>query len=347
MTAISGIGVSQELIQAFSAAVETKNIRFIKVVIHNESLVPAASFNVSGSLEDDLAQLGSHLDDSDPCYILARLDDPTSEWFTIAYVPDTASVRNKMLYASTRNSLTKSLGSTVFTDSIFATSKGDITPEAYAAHKRHLAAPQPMSAREQEIADIRAAEREAGVVYEGSRAKQNHLGQGTVGYQWSPEAEDAVKRLGDGEGNHVVVLQIDVSAETLVLGADSDAEVDTLRTLIPTSDPSFSLFAWSNTHSATGRDVVFIYSCPSSSPIKYRMVYSSGALLIFREAKTLLESTSNFSLAARKIETSDPSEITEAYLKQELGFSEGIGNDSYNSGTRAAFTRPKGPGRRR
>lgn len=111
-----------------------------------------------------------------------------------------------MLYASTRNSLTKSLGSTVFTDSIFATSKGDITPEAYAAHKRHLAAPQPMSAREQEIADIRAAEREAGVVYEGSRAKQNHLGQGTVGYQWSPEAEDAVKRLGDSEGNHVVVL---------------------------------------------------------------------------------------------------------------------------------------------
>lgn len=35
MSAISGIGVSQELIQAFSAAVETKNIRFIKVVIHN------------------------------------------------------------------------------------------------------------------------------------------------------------------------------------------------------------------------------------------------------------------------------------------------------------------------
>lgn len=58
--------------------------------------MPAASFDVSGSLEDDLAQLSSHLDDSDPCYILARLDDPTSEWFTIAYVPDTASVRNKV-----------------------------------------------------------------------------------------------------------------------------------------------------------------------------------------------------------------------------------------------------------
>lgn len=113
---------------------------------------------------------------------------------------------DKMLYASTRNSLTKSLGSTVFTDGIFATSKAEITPKAYAAHKRHLAAPKPMSAREQEIADIRAAEREAGVVYEGSRARHNHLGQGKVGYHWSAEAEDAVKRLGNGEGNHVVVL---------------------------------------------------------------------------------------------------------------------------------------------
>jgi len=64
--------------------------------IQADSLVPAASFDVSGSMEDDLAQLGSYLDDNDPCYILARLDDPTSEWLAIAYVPDTASVRNKV-----------------------------------------------------------------------------------------------------------------------------------------------------------------------------------------------------------------------------------------------------------
>ncbi|KAL4075398.1 hypothetical protein V8B97DRAFT_1575866 [Scleroderma yunnanense] len=347
MTAISGIGVSEELTQAFSTAVETKNTRFIIIVIRNESLVPVVSVDVAGSLEDDLGQLGAHLDDKDPCYILTRLDDPASEWLAIAYVPEIASVRDKMLYASTRNSLTKSLGSTVFTDSLFATSKADVTPEAYAAHKRHLAAPKPLSAREQEIADIKAAEREAGVVYEGSRARQNHLGQGKVGYQWSSEAEDAVRRLGNSEGNHLVVLQIDISTETVVLNADSNVEANTLSTLIPTSEPSFSLFAWSNTYSTTGRDIVFIYSCPSSSLIKYRMVYSSGALVIFRESKALLDSTSNFSLAPRKLETSDPSELSETYLKQELGFSGGPGNNSNDSGTKAAFMRPRGPTRRR
>lgn len=111
-----------------------------------------------------------------------------------------------MLYASTRNGLTKSLGSTVFTDSLFATSKSDVTPDAYAAHKRHQTAPKPLSAREQEIADIRAAEREAGASYEGSRVRQNHLGNQEVGYTWGKDAREAVGELRAGEGSRLVVL---------------------------------------------------------------------------------------------------------------------------------------------
>ena len=40
----------------------------------------------------------------------------------------------QMLYASTWLSPLKSLGSSLYTDSIFATSKADLTPEAYDAH---------------------------------------------------------------------------------------------------------------------------------------------------------------------------------------------------------------------
>lgn len=111
-----------------------------------------------------------------------------------------------MLYASTRNALTKSLGSTVFTDSLFATSKSDVTPDAYAAHKRHQAAPKPLSAREQEMADIRTAEREASATYEGSRARQNHLGNQEVGYTWVEDAREAVGELRAGEGSRLVIL---------------------------------------------------------------------------------------------------------------------------------------------
>lgn len=109
-----------------------------------------------------------------------------------------------MLYASTRASLFKAIGSTLFTDTVFATSKADLTPEAYASHKRHMAAPKPLSAREQEMADVRAAE-SGGAAYEGSRARATHVGTG-VGLHWSQDAEDAIKQLGEGEGSAIVII---------------------------------------------------------------------------------------------------------------------------------------------
>lgn len=102
-----------------------------------------------------------------------------------------------MLYASTRNNLTKALGSAPFTDSIFATSKADVDAAAYASHRASLAAPKPMTAREREMEEIKVAEVKS-AAYDGSRARKSHLG-GRVGFQWSPETEQAVKELGEQE----------------------------------------------------------------------------------------------------------------------------------------------------
>ena len=111
-----------------------------------------------------------------------------------------------MLYASTRNAVTKSLGATLFVDTIFATSKEDLTPTGYAAHKRHLAAPKPMSAREKEMADIKTAEREAsGAPYNVNAARQSPFGAG-VGLKWSSDAEAAVRGLADVTEDHIVTI---------------------------------------------------------------------------------------------------------------------------------------------
>jgi twinfilin-like protein len=160
-----------------------------------------------------------------------------------------------MLYASTRNALTKSLGSSVFTDSIFATCKADVTADAYVKHRKHMAAPKPLSTREQEMADVRAAEREAGGgSYEGSRARQNHLGTG-VGLNWSPEVEEAVKELGSGEESRLLVIvsslwfrlyfmfidsglqSIDTLSETLVLKSAEEISVEQLGSALPATEP--------------------------------------------------------------------------------------------------------------
>ncbi len=190
-----------------------------------ESLVPDGVHSQTGTLGQDLDKLGDLLDDNVPAYILVRLDDPPTEWLAVYYVPDSAKVRDKvctrilrycsaikvvksvqMLYAATRNTLTKSLGSAHFTDNLFASAKDDLNAEAYAKHRRHLAAPKPMSAREKEMEAVKAAEREAGGrSYEGNRARQNHIGQG-VFLKWSSEAEEAIKELATSEDSRLVIL---------------------------------------------------------------------------------------------------------------------------------------------
>lgn len=56
------------------------------------------SLDASGSLQDDLLKLQQDdvLQDDVPAYILARLDEPPTEWLAISYVPDSAKIRDKV-----------------------------------------------------------------------------------------------------------------------------------------------------------------------------------------------------------------------------------------------------------
>lgn len=316
MSATSGIAVSPELASTFADAVSSKNVRFLKISIKNEALVTDATIPLSSTLENDLNRLQSLLDDNIPAYVLVRLDDPPSAWLAVHYVPDSAKIRDKMIYASTRNSVTKSLGATNFVDTIFATSKEDVTPAGYAAHKRHLAAPKPLSAREKEMADIKAAEREAGnAPYNANAARQSPFGFGTtVGLKWSDDVEAAVRNLAEATEDHLVTMIIDPSTETVTLREATATAVDELKNKIPSSIPSFAFFSWSET--SAERRIIFIYSCPSTSPVKHRMLYSSGSASVFQTAKSLLPA---LLLSPRKVETSDPHELDASFLRAELG----------------------------
>ncbi|PSR94052.1 hypothetical protein PHLCEN_2v4480 [Hermanssonia centrifuga] len=370
MSATSGISASPELASAFSEAVAShpipSNSSTLKLVLTSprsaESLVPDASEPPSGSLEEDLDKLGDILEDDIPAYILVRLDNPPTEWLAVFYVPDAAKVRDKMLYASTRNMLTKSLGSAPFTDSIFATSKADLTAAAYDRHRVSLAAPKPMSAREKEMEEMRLAELGAssggnGGGYQGSRARTSHVGTG-VGLNWGSDVEDAVKSLADNQTEQVAVITIDSTTESLVLSAVSDCSAEELGSKLPASEPAYAFFSWQQ---STRRHVVFIYSCPSSSPIKHRMLYSSGSSSVFQTAKSLLLSAGSQPdlLVSRKIETSDPNELNERYLQGELGHvlakgsPDGASANANPSGASTPqpdaekrFAKPRGPARK-
>ncbi|KAJ7261296.1 actin depolymerizing protein [Mycena haematopus] len=330
MSATSGIGVSPELSAEFSRAVDEKQTRFIKVSIQNESLVHDLSVPIRGSLQEDLVQLQDSDDiihEDTPAYLLTKLDDPPSDWLVIYYSPDTARIRDKVQFSCLRilPPLAQVFGSSLFSDSVFATSKADLTPEAYAAHRRHVTAPKPLSASEREMADVRAAEREAGglSVYQGSRARTTHMGK-TIGMPWTADLEDAVKSLNEGDDSVLVVATIDMASENLIL-----------HSISPTAADDSALLSLQTAHPTLGIRLLL----PSSCPVKHRMVYASGFNAVFIAAQTLLADSPS-PLHTRKIETSTPAEIDEAYLRSELDLSSGQGPQ------KKPFARPRGPKRR-
>ena len=71
--------------------------------------------------------------------------------------------------------------------------------------------------------------------------------------------------------------KIDVSKESIELADTSSTEADGLASAISGSEPRYSFFRYS--HDFEGQEqapIVFLYTCPSGSKIKERMLYASS-----------------------------------------------------------------------
>lgn len=83
----------------------------------------------------------------------------------------------------------------------------------------------------------------------------------------------------------------------------------------------------------TSPTLVLIYSCPDSTPLKQRMLYSTNAGGLFRTARQLpafapgavARPTGGARLVfmLRRVETTDPREVDEAFLRAALGLDDG------------------------
>jgi len=278
MSHSSGIPVSEELSAAFGEALIAHTVRFIKVKIVDDQLVPAGSVSTStSSWEDDLDKVPPELDKTAPCYILFRLDEKNVHgylWVLMCYVPDKSLVREKMTYASSRGNLRKQLGSTYFSDEVFGTVPGDFSKKGYKAHVDMQKAETPLTWEERQSQQ----ERES-VQIAGTSSAYIH----GVAFPVLPAATQAIQDLIDGRHNYVQ-LAIDASAEQIILDHASDIELDSLSKEIPTNDqPRFHFFRYDHIHEGEQlKPIIMIFSCPDgsggtkSAPVRLRMLYSSS-----------------------------------------------------------------------
>ena len=153
---LDGFNVApQDIIDAFASTAHNAATRFFVLAIENESLSLLHSEPVTSTFSSDFKQIAQHLKPSEPRYVLIQTEniDAINAWLFIAYVPDHASVRNKMLYASTRASVARQFGESRFRDHYYATTivqhafsvehQEDVTYDAYQKHCVHVGADKP------------------------------------------------------------------------------------------------------------------------------------------------------------------------------------------------------------
>lgn len=120
----------------------------------------------------------------------------------VTYIPDSAPVRQKMLFASTRLTLVRELGSEHFRETIFATTPGELTAAGFEKHDAHASMEAPLTEEEESLGQVKRAEAEAG---QGSGKREIHLSKSLA----MPVAEDALTALeAVGKGERVLVMLV-------------------------------------------------------------------------------------------------------------------------------------------
>lgn len=361
----SGIQVSDDLAKLFADAVSSGDKRIIRVSIENESLVPNGTSPAQDGFEADYKKfIDEYLDTTVPAYIFVRFDEKSStgeyKWLFLCYVPDNAKVRDKMIYASTRATLTRELGDYRFTDNIYGTDKSEFTWDGYKKHLAHKAAEAPLTRREQELVEIKAAEAQTVSDYQGTSTRKAFTPG--IAFPLTEKAIEALSQLTKSKeerSSNFVSLHLD--NEKIDLDSTADVPIDELKNTISKNAPRFTFYIYQS--NGANESLVFIYTCPSNSKIRERMLYSSSKANVINAAENEVSLK-----VVKKFETSDLSDLTSDYFAEELDNQTSRSQQSDSNGgsgastptgsivgdrihmlggTQGGFKRPVAPGRRR
>lgn len=107
-----------------------------------------------------------------------------------------------MLFASTRLTLVRELGSEHFRETIFTTTADELSPAGFDRHDKHTSLDAPLTEEERTLADVKRAEAEAGA---GTGVREIHMSS-TMNMPVKEDALKALADLGRGDGRVLVML---------------------------------------------------------------------------------------------------------------------------------------------
>ena len=204
----SGINVSQELRAAFNELVSSSTHRGLVATIESESVKPIHHIpSTSSDFFSDLSSLRTYLSDTQAAYILLRRHENAPDGYVaVTFVPDSAPVRQKMLFASTRLTLERELGKERFRETLFATELHELEKDGWARHDASKGVQAPLTAEEATLKGVKEAEAEAVGGTEGRRLETG----GKLSMNISEDARAALEELRQPIGGKLVqVVRMD------------------------------------------------------------------------------------------------------------------------------------------
>lgn len=329
MSSQSGISAEQGLVDFLHAPSQgSQGLRIVTAGVSNDF----TSVQLKGAY-DSLSQLQSGLT-NEPLYVFIKdLQKNPNQYVFVSYVPDSSPVKLKMLYASTKNTLVRQIGGnsigkqTLLTDSEDfqdVLESKDVDPQQGAA-----------VLTESERADIEISQQQ----------QRMKLGNRKLVSQSDGTPTSLVFDIKSGDSTinellqrfNVVYCKIDLGTEQIQVVDKSNINDPNQLKILP-EHPSYTLYR-------NGSLNYFIYSCPSGSKVKERMVYASNRLGFINHLKG--QDKLEF---ARIIEIGDPDDLELSLISnssQEEQKQEEAEEASARFASSRKFNKPKGPGRRR
>lgn len=273
------------------------------------------------------------------------------QWLFVSWTPESSSVREKMIYASTKSTAKQEFGGgSIFAD-YFVSSPEDLSLDSvtkWIERKQHIRDGHidmnELSLNEQELHQVKldeaalCADLLAAAI--NSKDKQNQRSLPNIEM---PIADEAISALYDFKLGKSAYVQfsIDPKSETILLEKNEpsdgfDLAKKSIASLTPKDHARYHLISYNHQHNKKQiKATLFVYSIPSSGcPVKERMLYSS----VKNSLLQVIQEESKIGINVdRRIETDDPAELTVKFLYDEL-----YPADTSQT-TPTAFVKPKGP----
>lgn len=271
------------------------------------------------------------------------------QWLFVSWTPESSPVREKMIYASTKSTVKQEFGGgSIFAD-YFISCVEDLSLEAvekWIERKQHIRDGHidlnELSISEQELQQVKMDEAAlcADLLASAATLKDKNKSLPNIEMPIADEAIAALYSFKQGKSAYVQ-FSIDPKNETILLEKNEptsgfDLARRSISSLTPKDHARYHLVSYNHQHNKKQtKATLFIYSIPSSGcPVKERMLYSS----VKNSLLQVIQEESKIGIVVdKRIETDDPSELTEKFLYDELYPVEVAPT------TPQAFVKPKGP----